>query len=44
MSGDRRDPVDDAALVVEVAAGSEGALAMLYDRHADAIYAAAGPG
>jgi RNA polymerase sigma-70 factor (ECF subfamily) len=41
MSGDRRDSVDDAALVVEVAAGSEGALAMLYDRHADAIYAAA---
>jgi RNA polymerase sigma-70 factor (ECF subfamily) len=41
MSGDRRDPVDDAALVVEIAAGSEGALAMLYDRHADAIYAAA---
>jgi RNA polymerase sigma-70 factor (ECF subfamily) len=41
VSGDRPGPVDDAALVVEVAAGSEGALAILYDRHADAIYAAA---
>jgi len=41
MSGDQSGPLDDAALVLEVAAGSEGALAMLYDRHADAIYAAA---
>lgn len=41
MSGERTGPVDDAALVVEVAAGSEGALAILYDRHANAIYAAA---
>jgi RNA polymerase sigma-70 factor (ECF subfamily) len=32
---------DDAALVREVAAGSEAALATLYDRHADAVYAAA---
>jgi RNA polymerase sigma-70 factor (ECF subfamily) len=29
---------DDAALVLEVAAGSEDALASLYDRHVDAIY------
>jgi RNA polymerase sigma-70 factor (ECF subfamily) len=41
MSGDRPGPSDDAALVVEVAAGSEAALEVLYDRHADAIYAAA---
>jgi len=32
---------DDAALVREVAAGSEAALERLYDRHADAVYAAA---
>jgi RNA polymerase sigma-70 factor (ECF subfamily) len=31
----------DAGLVREVAAGSEAALAALYDRHADAVYAAA---
>jgi RNA polymerase sigma-70 factor (ECF subfamily) len=41
VSGDRPGSVDDAALVIEVAAGSEGALAILYDRHANAIYAAA---
>lgn len=31
----------DAALVSEVATGSQDALAALYDRHADAVYAAA---
>src|SRR5919205_1961245 len=36
-----RPGADDAALVREVAAGSESALATLYDRHADAVYAAA---
>jgi RNA polymerase sigma-70 factor (ECF subfamily) len=33
--------VDDAALVREVAAGSEDALGTLYDRYVDAVYAAA---
>ena len=33
--------VDDAALVAEVARGSEDALATLYDRHADLIHASA---
>jgi RNA polymerase sigma-70 factor (ECF subfamily) len=32
---------DEAALVLNVAAGSQDALAALYDRHADAVYAAA---
>lgn len=41
MSGDRPTRADDAALVREVANGSEAALGVLYDRHADAIYAAA---
>jgi RNA polymerase sigma-70 factor (ECF subfamily) len=41
MHGDRSGPTDDAALVRQVADGSEAALAILYDRHADAIYAAA---
>src|ERR671928_1465118 len=41
MAEDRSGSVDDAALVREVAAGSESALATLYDRHADAVYAAA---
>jgi RNA polymerase sigma-70 factor (ECF subfamily) len=41
MTGDRSGPGDDAALVRSVAAGSQDALAALYDRHADAIYAAA---
>ncbi len=35
-------PGDDADLVREVAAGSHEALATLYDRHADGIYASAG--
>jgi RNA polymerase sigma-70 factor (ECF subfamily) len=41
MTGDRSGPGDDAALVGSVAAGSQDALAALYDRHADAIYATA---
>jgi RNA polymerase sigma-70 factor (ECF subfamily) len=41
MSEVRSGAHDDAALVAEVAAGSEAALAALYDRHADAVYAAA---
>jgi RNA polymerase sigma-70 factor (ECF subfamily) len=41
MTEDRPGSADDAALVREVAAGSEDALASLYDRHADGVYAAA---
>jgi RNA polymerase sigma-70 factor, ECF subfamily len=41
MPEDRLGALDDAALVREVTAGSESALATLYDRHADAVYAAA---
>jgi RNA polymerase sigma-70 factor (ECF subfamily) len=41
MAGDRPSPIDEARLVREVAAGSQVALEVLYDRHADAIYAAA---
>src|SRR5439155_8063044 len=41
MPEDRLGALDDAALVREVTAGSEPALATLYDRHADAVYAAA---
>jgi RNA polymerase sigma-70 factor (ECF subfamily) len=40
VAGDRQRG-DDAALVREVAAGSEVALGMLYDRYIDAIYAVA---
>jgi len=40
MAGDRQR-ADDAALVREVAAGSEDALGMLYDHYVDAVYAAA---
>jgi RNA polymerase sigma-70 factor, ECF subfamily len=40
MSGVPAAP-DDAALVLAVAAGSQAALAALYDRHASAVYAAA---
>lgn len=36
-----RPPADDAALVREVVGGSEGALAELYDRHVDAVFATA---
>ena len=41
MLGDPFGSAEDAALVRDVAAGSQDALAMLYDRHADALYAAA---
>lgn len=41
MAGDRHATGDEAALVREVAAGSQDALAALYDRHGDAVYAAA---
>jgi RNA polymerase sigma-70 factor (ECF subfamily) len=41
MPGDRSGPATEAALVREVAAGSQDALAILYDRHADAVYHAA---
>jgi RNA polymerase sigma-70 factor (ECF subfamily) len=41
MSGDRHVPRDETALVRDVAGGSQDALAALYDRHADAVYAAA---
>jgi RNA polymerase sigma-70 factor, ECF subfamily len=40
MVRDRSGPPEDAALVREVAAGSEDALAALYDRHVDAVFAA----
>ena len=40
MTGDRQR-ADDAALVREVAAGSEDALGMLYDHYVDAVHAAA---
>jgi RNA polymerase sigma-70 factor (ECF subfamily) len=41
MTGPGRSPFDDAALVHEVVAGSHDALAELYDRHADGVFAAA---
>lgn len=41
MTGDRPAAPGDAALVGKVAAGSEDALAILYDRHVDAIFATA---
>ena len=41
MPGDRAGAVEDVALVRAVAAGSQDALAMLYDRHAEAVYVAA---
>ena len=41
MTGDRHAPALEAALVREVASGSEDALAALYDRHAEAVYAVA---
>jgi RNA polymerase sigma-70 factor (ECF subfamily) len=41
MAGDRHAPSDEAGLVREVAAGSQDALAALYDRHVDAVFAAA---
>jgi RNA polymerase sigma-70 factor (ECF subfamily) len=41
MAGDRVRPVDDVALVRDVATGSQEALGLLYDRHAEAVYVAA---
>src|SRR3954451_24475724 len=41
MPGDRVRAVEDVALVREVAAGSQDALAALYDSHAEAVYVAA---
>jgi RNA polymerase sigma-70 factor (ECF subfamily) len=41
MTRDGQGPAIDAGLVREVAAGSHDALADLYDRHADAIFASA---
>ena len=41
MTGAGPGPGADAALVREVAAGSHDALAALYDRHADAVFASA---
>ncbi len=38
---DRPDAADDVALVRAVADGSQAALAVLYDRHVDAVFAAA---
>src|SRR4029450_3428347 len=40
MAGDRHDH-DETALVREVAAGSQDALAAVYDRYSDAVYAPA---
>jgi RNA polymerase sigma-70 factor, ECF subfamily len=36
-----RQPVDEAALVREIVDGSQAALAAIYDRHVDAVYATA---
>jgi RNA polymerase sigma-70 factor (ECF subfamily) len=41
VRGDRAGAVEDVALVRNVAAGSQEALATLYDRHAEAVYVAA---
>ncbi len=41
MMEGRRAPTDDAAIVLEMAAGSEAALEIIYDRYATAIFAAA---
>jgi len=41
MTEDGLGTLDDAALVREVAGGSHDALAVLYDRHADAVFASA---
>ncbi len=41
MERERSGPTEDARLVRAVAAGSQDALAALYDRHADAVFAAA---
>jgi RNA polymerase sigma-70 factor (ECF subfamily) len=41
MRGDRLGAAEEVALVQQVAAGSQDALATLYDRHAEAVYGAA---
>lgn len=41
MAGDRSVPSEDAALVEQLVAGSQDALAILYDRHVGAIHAVA---
>ena len=41
MVNGRGDPTDDAAVVRRMAAGSEAALELIYDRYASAIFAAA---
>jgi RNA polymerase sigma-70 factor, ECF subfamily len=41
VTSNDRGPLDDAVLVREVVSGSHDALAALYDRHADAVFAAA---
>jgi len=41
MPDERSAPTDEAVLVAAVAAGSEDALASLYDRHANSIFATA---
>src|SRR3972149_10103389 len=41
MAGARGGAVDEFALVRDVAAGSQDALGLLYDRHAEAVYVAA---
>jgi len=41
MSRERAGSIDDAQLMRDVAAGSQDALAALYDRHADAVFAVA---
>ena len=41
MAGERSSQPSEAALVTAIAGGSQDALALLYDRHADAVYATA---
>ena len=41
MAGERSSEPTEAALVKAIAGGSHEALAALYDRHADAVYATA---
>ena len=41
MVNGRRDPTDDAEVVLRMAAGSEAALETIYDRYASAIFASA---
>jgi RNA polymerase sigma-70 factor (ECF subfamily) len=41
VAGERSSQPSEAALVTAIAGGSQDALALLYDRHADAVYATA---